>query len=187
MTPAPIACGRVRGHMVPMSFASKLQAAFALQPRPAAAAYSAAVATSRREHWFTIIGVPDTVDGRFDVLALVLSLMVLRAQHEDRAFEAALVDRFAEDMDASFREMGVSDLSISKAVGKAVSALGGRVSAYRDAFVDGDDVLAGALTRNLYRGAAPDGVAHSAALRQARALAHEIGERSWADVAEGRW
>jgi cytochrome b pre-mRNA-processing protein 3 len=156
-------------------------------PQPAEAAYAAIVAEARQPAWFTRAGVPDSVDGRFDALALVLSLVLARAQREgDRVFEAALVDRFADDMDASFREMGVGDLSISKTVGQATGALGGRLTAYRDALASGAG-LDEALARNLYRGAPPSPDALAAAHQLTGQLATRIDAAPWEAVAEGRW
>lgn len=174
-----------------MSFRDKLAAVLTpatATPGPARAAYDAAVAHARREDWFASAQVPDSIDGRFDVLALVLALLVIRSQAEgDGAFEAALIDRFAEDMDASFREMGVGDLSISKAVGQAVGALGGRIGGYRAALADGGAGLDSALVRNLYRGTEPTGPALATAVVLVRDAAAAITAADWRQVTEGRW
>jgi len=159
-------------------------------PRPApplAEGYARLVREARDPAWYEAAGVGDTVDGRFDVIALVFSLGVLRLQQLGRAqAEADLVDRFAEDMDASFREMGVGDLSISKAVGAAVAALGGRLTAYREALAS-DDALEAALVRNLYRGAEPGAVALAAAAARVRALHVRIGAAPAEALERGEW
>lgn len=170
-----------------MGLANKLKAAFGAAPDTAAPAYAAAVRAARAETWFTAAAVPDTVDGRFDALALVLALTVIRAQGQrEAAFEAALIDRFAADMDASFREMGVGDLSISKAVGQAVGALGGRITAYRDGLAD-PAALDEALTRNLYRGWAPSAAALAAARAETVRLARRLETAPWDAILAGRW
>ncbi len=157
-----------------MSLKSNLTRAFGLQPRgplPAAALYARALSLARDPAWFSAGGVPDTLDGRFDMLALVVALLVLRCQALDlHQTEADLADRFTEDMDATLREIGISDLAISKQVGNTVGALGGRISAYRAALAQGDEVVADALTRNLYRGEAPPEPILAWAVTETRAL-----------------
>lgn len=117
--------------------------------------YNAAVRRAREEHWYREGAVPDTVDGRFDMIAAVLSMVLLRLETEETgaAPAAHLTERFVEDMDSQLRELGIGDITVGKHVGKMMSALGGRLGAYREGIAAGD--LAPALLRNLYRGAAP--------------------------------
>lgn len=152
-----------------MMNASKLFARRARPAPPAAALYERIVDAARDPQWYVAGAVPDSVDGRFDALALVLSLVLNRFQRDGAGqAEADLADRFTADLDANLREMGVGDLSISKHVGRGVGALGGRVGAY-GAALDGGD-LAGALTRNLYRGASAAPGALGWAVRHTLAL-----------------
>ena len=118
---------------------------------PADSLYRALVVEARQPGWYTRGMVPDTVDGRFDCVALVLALALLRLEREDAAqFSAHLTERFIADMDGSLRQMGIGDPTVGKQVGHMVGALGGRLGAYRDALAGGD--LREALARNLYRG-----------------------------------
>lgn len=174
-----------------MSLKSNLTRALGLAPRapqPAAAIYARALAEARATEWYAACGVPDTLDGRFDALALVLALLLLRLQalgaHQT---EADVTDRFAEDMDASLREIGVSDLAISKQVGNTVGALGGRLTAYRAALDTDGATLADALIRNLYRGQAPDPAMLAAAALRSRALQARLARHSADDLASGYW
>lgn len=171
-----------------MEMPRKLRELFGPRPAPPLAeGYARLVREARDPAWYEAAGVGDTVDGRFDVVALVFSLAVLRLQAAGHAqAEADLVDRFAEDMDASFREMGVGDLSISKAVGAAVAALGGRLTAYRAALA-GEDGLEAALVRNLYRGAEPGADALSAAAGRVRALHARLGAAPAGALERGDW
>ena len=123
---------------------------------PMDALYRAIVAAAREPRWYTAGAVPDTLDGRFDMVVAVLSLVLLRLEREpDAAHDAVgLTERFVEDMDGSLREIGVGDLVVGKQVGRMVGALEGRLGAYRGAFA-GSEPLADVLTRNLYRGGAP--------------------------------
>jgi cytochrome b pre-mRNA-processing protein 3 len=119
------------------------------------ALYQAVVARAREHHWYVEGAVPDTVDGRFDVVAAVLSLVLLRLESEAAGAQPAvhLAERFVDDMDPQLREIGIGDLVVGKHVGRMMAALGGRLGAYREALAAGD--LRPALIRNLYRGAAP--------------------------------
>jgi len=126
--------------------------------------YNAVVARGRAEHWYVAGAVPDTVDGRFDMIAAVLTMVLLRLERdpEAAALQAHLTERFVDDMDGQLRQMGIGDIIVGKHIGKMMSMLGGRLGAYRDALAAGN--LAPALIRNLYRGDAPspDTVAHVA-------------------------
>lgn len=115
-----------------------------------AALYAAVVAEARQPHWYADFGVPDTVDGRFDMVSLVLSLVLLRLEREGRDVESVrLTERFIADMDGQIREIGFGDLVVGKQVGGILAVLGGRLGAYRA----GLDVET--LGRTLWRGASP--------------------------------
>lgn len=119
--------------------------------------YEAIVARARDPQWYRTGGVADSQDGRFDMIALVLSLVLIRLEAEGERFvseSALLAEVFIDDIDGQLREIGIGDVVVGKHVGKMVGALGGRLTAYREAFArDGD--IGGALIRNLYRGEAP--------------------------------
>ena len=127
---------------------------------PTAALYASIVERARAPHWYVEGAVPDTIDGRFDMVATVLALVLLRLETEPGGGEpgARLTEVFVTDMDAQLREIGIGDVVVGKHVGRMMGALGGRLGAYRTAMaggdVDGRD-LAEALVRNLYRGHAP--------------------------------
>jgi cytochrome b pre-mRNA-processing protein 3 len=110
-------------------------------------------------------GVADTVAGRFDMIAAVLSMVLLRLER-DRVFaseSALLTELFVADMDGQLRETGVGDLVVGKKMGKLMSVLGGRLGAFRDALKTGEDsALAEALERNVTlagEGVRPDSLA----------------------------
>lgn len=138
--------------------------------------WHAVVARARDPHWYVEGAVEDTLDGRFDMVALVLSLVLLRLEEApDRSRDAVLLTEiFVEDMDGQMRQIGFGDMVVGKQIGRIMAAMGGRLGAYRDA---GNDRAAweAALQRNLYRGETPDpaAVAHvaDAALRLRSALA----------------
>ncbi len=117
--------------------------------------YTAVVQRARAEHWYRDGQVPDTVDGRFDMIAAVLALVMLRMESEPSGGEPAarLAERFVDDMDGQLRELGIGDIIVGKHIGRMMSMLGGRLGAYRDGLAAGD--LDAPLVRNLYRGDPP--------------------------------
>ena len=121
--------------------------------------YNAVVARGREPHWYREGGVPDTVDGRFDMIAAVLTLVLLRLETDPAGAEtnARITERFVDDMDGQLRQLGIGDIIVGKHIGKMMSMLGGRLGAYRTAIAAGD--LSPALIRNLYRGEAPPAAA----------------------------
>lgn len=134
----------------------------------AASLYAAVVAAGREPHWYLDGAVPDTVDGRFDMIASVLAMVMLRLEAEptQAAGEASarLVECFVEDMDGQLRQFGVGDVVVGKRMGKIMGMVGGRLGAYRDG-LSGSASFEDALLRNLYRGDHPGEAAlsHSAA------------------------
>lgn len=127
--------------------------------------YAAIVARGREPHWYEAGAVPDTIDGRFDMIAAVMSLVLLRLEQDDQAipFSTQLTEVFIHDMDGQLRQIGIGDIVVGKHVGKMMGMLGGRLGAYREGLADG--TLGEALVRNLYRGEAPapEALAHVAA------------------------
>ena len=118
--------------------------------------YAAIVARAREPHWYQAGAVPDTIDGRFDMIAAILSMVLIRLEAEEAgaAPAAHLAERFVSDMDAQLREIGIGDIVVGKHVGRMMGMLGGRLGAYRDALAGGD--IDSTVVRNLYRGDAPD-------------------------------
>ena len=126
----------------------------ALQPL-----YQAVVAEARQPHWYLDGAVPDTIDGRFDMLVAVLAQALVRLEQLGAAQESVwLTELFVDDMDGQLRQEGIGDVVVGKHVGRMMSALGGRISAYRAALSQGGD-LDEALRRNLYRGQETDATA----------------------------
>lgn len=128
----------------------------------AAPLYEAVVARARDPHWYLEGGVPDTLDGRFDMVAAVLSMVLLRLETEagGATLSTEVTERFVDDMDAQIRQIGFGDMIVGKHVGRMMGMLGGRLGAYRDGVAAGD--MSDGLVRNLWRGEAPpaDALAH---------------------------
>lgn len=116
--------------------------------------YQAVVAQARQTDFYLACAVPDTVDGRFDMIALHAALLLrrLKQDHEKTTkLSQALFDAMFTDMDQNLREMGVGDLVVGKRVKSMVKMFYGRLSAYETGLAESDDTLAQALRRNLFR------------------------------------
>ena len=118
------------------------------------ALYGVIVAQARLPSFYLRHGVPDTVDGRFDLIVLHLFLLAARASHEPGplgALPAALFNRFCVDLDHNLREMGVGDLTVPRRMKGYAEAYYGRSDAYGKALAANDRAgLAAALARNVY-------------------------------------
>jgi len=138
--------------------------------------YIALVAQSRKPFFYVDCGVPDTLDGRFDIIVLHVFLALknigghaapdsasaespLRGRREEllrvpmknnQKISRLLMESLFDDMDRSLREMGVGDMGVSKRIKAMSKAAFGRIKAYTDAA--DDDSLRDALMRNVYRG-----------------------------------
>ncbi len=158
--------------------------------RPAETLYRALVAEARRPEWYLHGAVPDTIDGRFDMVALVVALAMLRLEQtpDDAALNAALAERFIEDMDGSLRQMGIGDQNVGKEIGRMMSALGGRLGAYREAATAGSAAAwEAALTRNLWRGDGPAEPARQWLVHGVMALAAAMAAAPPGRLAAGEW
>jgi len=137
--------------------------------------YSSAVAAARDPHLYAALGVPDTLDGRFDAIVLYVYLVVRRLTTEPDMAQAVF-DAMFLDMDINLREMGVGDLSVGRRNKAMWEAFHGRSAAYA-AVWDDPAGLAAALGRNIWRGAGvPAGSADALgriALAQAACLAEQ--------------
>jgi cytochrome b pre-mRNA-processing protein 3 len=118
------------------------------------AIYGMIVTQAREPLFYRDLGVPDTVNGRFDLLVLHLWLVLrrLRAVEGGAGLSQALFDRFCNDMDDNLREMGVGDLTVPKRMRAFGEAFYGRTAAYDLALEAGEEPLAQALCKNILNG-----------------------------------
>jgi cytochrome b pre-mRNA-processing protein 3 len=116
--------------------------------------YCEIVAQARQPVFYTDFVVPDTIDGRFDLIVAHAVLFFRRLRSEGKEvseFSQTVFDLFFQDMDASLREMGVSDTRVPKKVKVMGEAFYGRADAYIPAIEEGNvEQLAEALGRNIY-------------------------------------
>lgn len=122
-------------------------------PEAVADTYIALVAAARNPFFYTELKVPDTIDGRFDLIVLHLFLLQHRLLNpktpENESFAQFLSEAFFADMDSSLREIGVADTGVSHRIRKMGKAYHGRLQAYAAGLGDAQQLRA-ALARNLY-------------------------------------
>lgn len=157
------------------------------EPRRGAEMFAAVTELARAPHWYRAGGVPDTIDGRFAVLASVAALVLVRIEEEGErgnAAAVALTERFIEVMEAEHRELGLGDPALGRTVRKLVGSLARRTGLWRSA--TRSEIDWGAATRqSLYKAE----VAEAAALHAAHALAQlwaALQARQLADIEQGR-
>jgi cytochrome b pre-mRNA-processing protein 3 len=125
--------------------------------------YGMIVAQARAPVFYQIYGVPDTVNGRLEMVMLHTVLVLRRLEGSagpGPALGQGLFDHFCRDMDASMREMGVGDLAVPRKMRQIGESFYGRQAAYRAALAEPDEsVLVAALERNVFAGAAPPATA----------------------------
>lgn len=151
--------------------------------------YCEIVAQARQPEFYTDFLVPDTIDGRFDLIVLHAVLYFRRMRGEGAKvsqFAQAVFDLFFQDMDASLREMGVSDTRVPKKVKVMGEAFYGRADAYIPAIDAAEtEALAAAVGRNLF----PDNPEPMAQMRLARYMldaADTLSGQATADLMQGK-
>jgi cytochrome b pre-mRNA-processing protein 3 len=158
------------------------------EPKRGQALFGLAVAEASRASWFVEGGVPDTVNGRFAVLATVVALMTLRLEQsgeEGSEASVALAERLVESLDTEIREMGVGDPTLGKQVRGLVGAIAGRVERWR-ALLASDEPWTEEVRRSLYLDEAVPADAVASGESALRALWRRLGAASVDDLASGR-
>lgn len=160
------------------------------------ALYGAIVAQARAPAFYSDHDVPDTVNGRFDMIVLHLVLLLDRTEagtESARTLGQGVFDLFCREMDGHYREAGISDLKVPKEMRQMAEAFYGRRSAYREAlavpdnraleaalirnvFADSPEASAGAERLAVYVRSASESLLHAAGL--------EKGELAWPDPAD---
>ena len=108
----------------------------ALQRRAGLSLYEAIVAQARSEAFYRDYGVPDTVNGRFEMIVLHVVLVVARLQAEGedgKEVARAVLEAFVADVDDACRRLGIGDMGVPRHVKKAAAAVLQRGATYREA------------------------------------------------------
>ncbi|VAV98927.1 Ubiquinol-cytochrome C chaperone [hydrothermal vent metagenome] len=121
------------------------------------------VEQARKPEFYREWGVADSLDGRFDLVILHLSLLIDRLEDDGKNRQKVILIRTLQEalfdnMDMSLREMGVGDMSVGKKVKVMAEAFYGRKKAYQEAIVstDAENAVKAALIRNIYRDRKPE-------------------------------
>ena len=151
--------------------------------------YRTLVEKARDPAFYSRLAVPDTVNGRFDMV-VIHAMLVLRRLRDGGA-EAdpvgqALLELLFKDMDQSLREMGVGDMGIKHHIKRIAKALFGRAEAYEDG-LDGDpEVLLATLKDNLYRHSTPAPGQVGQMTDYLRRAAHHVSAQNVAEMIAGQ-
>ena len=115
--------------------------------------YNLIVQQARDPKFYKELSVPDTIDGRFEMISLHAFLVLRRLRRSSMGaseLSQALFDYMFQDMDLSLREMGAGDMGVGKRVKAMIQGFFGRVESYEKALADGQKTLEAALIRNVY-------------------------------------
>jgi cytochrome b pre-mRNA-processing protein 3 len=124
----------------------------------AAALYARTAELARAAELYEACGIPDTLDGRFDALALHAAVVIdrLRREPDGEALAQAFFDAMFRHLDLTLREIGVQDLGVGRRIKIMAEGFHGRALAYRAALSgEGTTPLAEVLRRNAYGGRPP--------------------------------
>lgn len=123
----------------------------------ASALYGRVAEQARAAELFEACGIPDTLDGRFDSLALHAALMIdrLRREPDGEVVAQAFFDAMFRHLDLTLREIGIQDLGVGRRIKVMAEGLHGRGLAYREALNGGPMPLGEVLRRNAYGGTSP--------------------------------
>jgi cytochrome b pre-mRNA-processing protein 3 len=151
--------------------------------------YDAVVNAGRDPSWYVEGQVPDTIDGRFDMIAALMALTLLRLETEEertRRPSVLLTELFIQDMDGSIRQIGIGDLMVGKHIGRMMGALGGRLTAFRSEIEAGGDFTT-VVARNIFHDAPPNPQALDYVSRQLRELHRRLQALPCESILEGRF
>ncbi len=152
------------------------------KPSTATRLYAAVVARSRHPALFGPNAMPDSFDGRFELLAMHLYLLHARLRDEGQAgkqLSQEVFDAFIDDMDAALREAAVGDQAVPKRINKMTRVYYGRAGVYDTVLgpepaeeQQREQALTTILARNIFPDDEPE-KNFMAASRLARYMAHE--------------
>lgn len=157
------------------------------EPARGSPSFDALTRKAREPHWYVEGQVPDTLDGRFGVLATLLAIVLVRLERDGPAGDAAsvaLTERFIEVMESEHRELGLGDPTLGKTVRKLVGVLARKTELWRST-LSSDEDWAAAARESLYKDdVSPEAIRHSAEALQR--FAAGLGETSLSDIERGK-
>jgi cytochrome b pre-mRNA-processing protein 3 len=149
--------------------------------------YRALVAVGRDKGWYREGAVPDTLDGRFDMLAAIVALALLRLEAEGdsgKASSVLLTEIFIDDMDGTLRQIGIGDYVVGKHIGRMMGALGGRLGAFREGLAGNG--LGDAVRRNVFHDDPPSEAALALVAGRLEAFGRALEQTPLADLLAGK-
>jgi cytochrome b pre-mRNA-processing protein 3 len=153
------------------------------QPARGTALFEAVTAETRRRSWYVEGDIPDTLDGRFAVLATIAALVLVRLEREGEAgndASVALTERFIQVMESEHRELGLGDPTLGKTVRKLVGMLARRTELWRGGKRDWIE----ATKESLYKSEVDDALQQSAAAL--RDLARRLDATPLVELEQGK-
>jgi cytochrome b pre-mRNA-processing protein 3 len=151
--------------------------------------YAQIVAQARLPVFYTGFGVPDTIDGRFEMLCLHAYALFHRLKGHDEDAEAlaqAIYDAMFGDLDGSLRELGVADLGVGRRIKTMTEALNGRIQAFDRAFAAGDAALRDTTRRNVYGTVSPRDAEVAAMVTYLQQVRAALAEVPFSDLCAAR-
>lgn len=121
---------------------------------PARALYLAAAEQARNPAFYTRLAVPDTLDGRYELVTLHVYLLLRALKGRGKTAHDVgrrLMEVMVDDFDRTLREMGVGDTGIARRVKQMARGFAGRQAAYDAALeAPGDEALDVVVDNNIY-------------------------------------
>jgi cytochrome b pre-mRNA-processing protein 3 len=151
-------------------------------------AYRRVVEQARQPVFFAEYGVPDTLDGRFELICLHAFLYLHRLKRDrpqSAGMSQAFFDTMFADFDRALREMGTGDLSVGRHVKRMAQGFYGRIRAYQEGVEADDSALAAALERNLFGTVREAAQQTEAMMKYVHAAVRELARQSAADLLLG--
>jgi len=151
-------------------------------------AYRRVVEQARQPVFFTAFGVPDTLDGRFELICLHAFLYLHRLKSErprSAALSQAFFDAMFADMDRGLREMGTGDLSVGRQVKRMAQGFYGRIRAYEAGVEQDASALGAALARNLFGTVGESAATTDPIVDYVRCAASQLARQSATELLDG--
>ena len=114
--------------------------------------YRKILQTSYNNWFYKDLKVDDTIEGRFEIIVLhifVLFKILDERNEENTIFKQKLLETFIEELDSTYREIGISDNTFAKKMKIAVQSIYGRIDSYNNQF-DNIDLFSESLQRNIW-------------------------------------
>ncbi len=149
--------------------------------------YGSIVTLTRTPALYDVLKVPDTIEGRFEILVLHIFACLERLNGEAAPLAQDIVDMFFADMDTTSRELGVGDMAVPKKMRKLAAVFEERMTAYKSALEDSSNkILMTELQNNFFVGKKASANGADGLVRYIRHLRQILDNTSLEDLVAGR-